>query len=194
MMLFTNGESQRGVRWLGSALLLLVLALLSGCVAERIRKDAQEKLRAGQYEAAMDTLDAGLVKEPDSALLKAGVLETQNEVLSRLIAEAGAARAEGRLDDAQGLLERALRFDGSEQRVRSLLSDLATERSQQRMLVKAEAQRKAGQRAAAVMSLVQSARINGHDPYAYMKDILTRLPTQKNSQIGELLPHRWRPA
>jgi hypothetical protein len=53
---------------------------------------------------------------------------------------------------------------------------------------------RAGQRAAAVMSLIQSAKINGHDPYAYMKDILTRLPTQKNSQIEELLPHRWRPA
>lgn len=36
---------------------------------------------------------------------------------------------------------------------------------------------RAGQRAAAVMSLVQSARMNGHDPYAYLKDVLTRLPT-----------------
>lgn len=52
---------------------------------------------------------------------------------------------------------------------------------------------RAGQRAAAVMSLIQSAKINGHDPYAYMKDILARLPTQKNSQIDELLPHRWTP-
>ena len=34
------------------------------------------------------------------------------------------------------------------------------------------------------MSLIQSARLNGHDPYAYMKDVLTRLPTQKNSQIN----------
>jgi len=42
-------------------------------------------------------------------------------------------------------------------------------------------------------SLIQSAKINGHDPYAYMKDILTRLPTHKNSQIEELLPHRWTP-
>jgi len=24
-----------------------------------------------------------------------------------------------------------------------------------------------------------------------LKDILTRLPTQPNSRIGELLPHRW---
>lgn len=52
---------------------------------------------------------------------------------------------------------------------------------------------RAGQRAAAVMSLIQSAKLNGHDPYAYIKDVLTRLPTQKNSQIEELLPHRWQP-
>jgi transposase len=52
---------------------------------------------------------------------------------------------------------------------------------------------RAGQRAAAVMSLIQSAKLNGHDPYAYLKDVLTRLPTHKNSQIEELLPHRWQP-
>jgi hypothetical protein len=53
---------------------------------------------------------------------------------------------------------------------------------------------RAGKRAAAVMSLVQSAKLNGHDPYAYLKDVLTRLPTQPASRIEELLPHRWRPA
>ncbi len=53
---------------------------------------------------------------------------------------------------------------------------------------------RAGKRAAAVMSLIQSARMNGHDPYAYLKDILTRLPTHKASRIKELLPHRWQPA
>jgi hypothetical protein len=51
---------------------------------------------------------------------------------------------------------------------------------------------RAGKRAAAVMSLIQSAKLNGHDPYAYLKDVLTRLPTQRNSRISELLPHRWR--
>jgi transposase len=49
----------------------------------------------------------------------------------------------------------------------------------------------AGQRAAAVMSLIQSAKLNGQDPYAYLRDVLIRLPTQKNRDIGELLPHRW---
>lgn len=53
---------------------------------------------------------------------------------------------------------------------------------------------RAGQRAAAVMSLIQSARLNGHDVYAYLKDILERLPTQPARRIEELLPHRWQPA
>jgi transposase len=52
----------------------------------------------------------------------------------------------------------------------------------------------AGERAAVVVSLLQSAKLNGHDPWAYLKDILTRLPTQLNSRIEELLPHRWQPA
>jgi transposase len=53
---------------------------------------------------------------------------------------------------------------------------------------------RAGKRAAAVMSLIQSARLNGHDSYRYLKDILKRLPTQPASRIGELLPHSWTPA
>ena len=35
------------------------------------------------------------------------------------------------------------------------------------------------------MSLIQSARMNGHDPYAYLKDVLMRLPTQRASEIGQ---------
>jgi len=52
----------------------------------------------------------------------------------------------------------------------------------------------AGQRAAAIMSLIQSAKLNGHDPHAYLRDVLQRLPTHKASQIAQLLPHCWSPA
>ena len=30
--------------------------------------------------------------------------------------------------------------------------------------------------AAAIMILIQSARLNGHDLYTYLKDVITRLP------------------
>lgn len=51
----------------------------------------------------------------------------------------------------------------------------------------------AGKRAAMVMSLVQSARLNGHEPWAYLKDVLERLLEHPNNRIDELLPHRWVP-
>ena len=53
---------------------------------------------------------------------------------------------------------------------------------------------RAGKRAAAIMSLVHSAKLNGHDPYAYLRDVLERLPTQPDSRIAQLLPHAWQPA
>ncbi len=50
-----------------------------------------------------------------------------------------------------------------------------------------------GKRAAAIMSLIQPARMNWHDPYAYLKDVLIRLPMQRANEITELLPHVWAP-
>ncbi len=35
------------------------------------------------------------------------------------------------------------------------------------------------------------AKLNGHDARAYLKDILTKLPTRPNGRLAELLPHRW---
>ncbi|EGU01287.1 transposase IS66 family protein [Acinetobacter baumannii 44327_8] len=52
---------------------------------------------------------------------------------------------------------------------------------------------RSGQRAANIMTLIQSAKLNGLDPYAYLSDVLKRLPTHKVPQIEELLPHRWKP-
>ena len=50
---------------------------------------------------------------------------------------------------------------------------------------------RSGKRASVLMNLIQSAKLNGHDPYAYLKDVLAGLPTQRASDIAELLPHKW---
>ena len=52
----------------------------------------------------------------------------------------------------------------------------------------------AGERAAVMMRLLQSAKLNGHGPWAYLKDVLTKLPTQLSSRIGALLTHQWQRA
>jgi transposase len=51
----------------------------------------------------------------------------------------------------------------------------------------------AGERAAVVLSLIESAKLNGHDPWAYLKDVFERLPTLKQRDLAQVLPHNWRP-
>jgi transposase len=42
--------------------------------------------------------------------------------------------------------------------------------------------------------LVQSAKLQGDDPWFDLNDVLTRLPTDLNNRIDELLLHNWHPA
>lgn len=49
-----------------------------------------------------------------------------------------------------------------------------------------------GKRAAAVMSPIQSAPMNGHDPWPCIHGVLRCMPTHANSRIAELLPRCWR--
>jgi hypothetical protein len=44
------------------------------------------------------------------------------------------------------------------------------------------------------MSLVQSAKLNRIEPWAYLRDMLARIHSHPASLIDELLPHRWQPS
>lgn len=49
-----------------------------------------------------------------------------------------------------------------------------------------------GHAAAILYSLTQSAKRNGLDPFAYLRDLLRLIPTHPQSRIGELLPDAWK--
>jgi transposase len=49
-------------------------------------------------------------------------------------------------------------------------------------------------RSAVIYSLVVSCRRRGLEPYAYLRDVLTRLPAMKQQDLPELIPARWKPA
>jgi len=55
-----------------------------------------------------------------------------------------------------------------------------------------------GQAAAIHFSLLASCKRHGHDPWVYLRDVLTRLPAMLSDASQEellaLLPHRWKPA
>ena len=49
----------------------------------------------------------------------------------------------------------------------------------------------AGERGAILYTLVESCRRRRIDPYAYLRDVLTRLPNMTNWQIKEITPEAW---
>ena len=51
-----------------------------------------------------------------------------------------------------------------------------------------------GQRAAAMYSLIVTARMNGIDPQAWLADTLARIATHPAHRLDELLPWNWTPA
>ena len=46
----------------------------------------------------------------------------------------------------------------------------------------------AGVRAAQIMSLLETAKMNGLEPHAWLSDVLTRLPSWPEKRLHELLP------
>ena len=49
----------------------------------------------------------------------------------------------------------------------------------------------AGERGAIIYTVIESCCRRGIDPYAYLKDVLTRLPNMTNHQIPEVTPAAW---
>ena len=52
----------------------------------------------------------------------------------------------------------------------------------------------AGQRSAVMYTLIANCRLHGVEPYAYLKDVLERLPRTTNWQVAELTPLGWKNA
>ena len=111
--------------------------LLAGCAQQRAREEAKRLMDSGQYEQAHALLEQGLAEAPDSAELRAGLIETRADAAARLIAAGIRARSAGRTDEAQALFKRAVPLDGNG-RAQSLLDDLAIERRTKKALADAQ--------------------------------------------------------
>ena len=46
----------------------------------------------------------------------------------------------------------------------------------------------AGQRSAIIYTIIENCRRHGLDPYGYLRDVLTKLPTMTNKQIKDITP------
>lgn len=51
-----------------------------------------------------------------------------------------------------------------------------------------------GERAAAIYTLIATAKLNAIDPQAWLADVLRRIADHPASRLADLLPWNWKPA
>ncbi len=49
----------------------------------------------------------------------------------------------------------------------------------------------AGERSAIIYTVIECCRRRGLNPFAYLRDVLSRLPNMTNRQIPEVMPAAW---
>ncbi len=142
----------------------LIVIGLAGCAEQRLHDDSRDLLRQGNYEAAVDSLEAGARAYPNNPQLAADAIQARGQALALLIADANAARAQQRFDEAKAALDRARKFDSSGQRVDALLAALAVERRQFEALAKADELIKAQDLRGASNVIAQALKDNPRQP------------------------------
>ena len=124
--------------WVGIFLGAILLAS-GGCAEQQRRQASLDAMSEGRYEQALSMLEAVQRDYPDSPALRADLLRSRAEATQHLVGAAMAARAAGRVGDAQRDLERAQALDPTNQRIAVLMADLDGMRRQQRALDEADA-------------------------------------------------------
>jgi general secretion pathway protein D len=155
------GATSRESRW---AAALLTAVALAGCAEQRLHDNSRDLLRQGDYEVAVDALDAGARAYPNNPQLAADAIQARRQALTLLIADADTARKQQRFDDAKAALERARRFDATGQRVEPLLAQLAVERRQFEALAQADELVKAQDLRGASRVIAEALKDNSHQP------------------------------
>ena len=147
-----------------ATLAVVCLLALTGCAVDRIRGDAEQLIVQGDYEHAVQALEVGVAKYPDSVELRGQLLLARSQALAQLTEQARVAATTGNLDLAEQLLHRAQAFDSSGQRVSALLANLTVQRRQAAALEKASQLSTAGQTDAALKLVNDALKDNRRNP------------------------------
>ncbi len=105
----------RRVRFLTAALCAGAV-VLSGCAADRLHHDGMKAVEHGNYEDGVARLQQAVEKEPDNLTFRLDLRARTEEAVQKLVAQADAARAAGRRDEAAAAYRRVLAINPANDR------------------------------------------------------------------------------
>ena len=112
------------------ALALLVAVCMVGCAAERVKSEADELQREGNYAKAIEVLKEGVIAYPDNVPLRSSLISARSAAVSSLTEQAEAASRRNDVINAERLLDQAQGIDPNSERVAAVRAALAVHRSQ----------------------------------------------------------------
>lgn len=125
---------------------VFTLLLLTGCGAQYIRDDAQEQIKAGNYEAAIKLFDDGVARYPDSVVLRSGMVNGKEVIFVRLMSSVSSARASGNNKLALESVQRALAINPNDDRAKLMKLELERDKRQKEAVQNAKSLIAKGQR------------------------------------------------
>jgi general secretion pathway protein D len=140
------------------SLTLVAALLVASCAQQRIRDHATEQIRNAEYENAIKGLQEGVSQYPESALLRAGLVQAKADAIARLTAQAVQERSEGRFDQADKTLARAIKLDPDNSRLAALKIEFEQSRRVQKALDDARTWLAQGNKAAALRVITAALR------------------------------------
>lgn len=97
--------------WLG---ILLAALLLAGCAAQRLQKEGRAMVNEGRIEEGIARFEAALREDPSDGSIRAELLRTKEQAVTRLVNSAFAERAAERFEAAKKAFLRRARGHQSE--------------------------------------------------------------------------------
>lgn len=126
------------------AFFALGLCALVGCAADRLHREGMLAVDHGQYEEGLAKLERATREQPGNMTFRVD-LKTQREgVVRRLLAQADAARAAGRLDAADGFYHRVLELEAGNDRAQRGVDGVQADRRHATLIAQAKQDLEAG--------------------------------------------------
>jgi general secretion pathway protein D len=132
---------------------LVLLATLVGCAAQRSYDEGMSLVQSGQVSEGLAKIDEAYRLDPDSQQYRQAYFRQKEVALQRQLAIAEAARQQGLWDGAKAAYEAMQAIDRNNARARAGLESLALERRQRDQVLEAESAWKEGDLAGAQMRL-----------------------------------------
>jgi len=170
----------RCLAWLGAC---LVVGALVACANPALR-DAQELTQAGQHEAALARLQAALKAQPDDRALRSATLKQTDTTVAYLVYQADTARASGRLDEVEAVLQRLEAAAPGHPRALWMRSEVDRLRRHQKLLDEARQSFDAGayERAEVTLRAIVAEDVGNREA----RSLLARLEDQRARQTRQV--------